>query len=102
MPAPTALLQEPEEIVQGQEGETVMQDAPVEESEGVLLDPTAQMPAEAAPLPTNTISEAQMEVDSEGRPQFPPQKDAPLAHRVEARKVPVRKLTTRVQRWHTV
>jgi RNA-binding protein PNO1 len=84
MPAPTALLRDPETLV---EEEVSMQDV---QDEGVLLDPSAEVEAEPLPTPTPTSAEdTSMEVDASGRPHFAPAKDTPTALRIETRKIPI-------------
>lgn len=83
MPAPTALLRNPEVLAE----DKAMTEAPQEEEQAPLIDMNA--------LPDDTTSAAQdpspdttMTTDETGRPQFPPAADRPVLHK-DQRKVPI-------------
>ncbi|CAO2648832.1 Nn.00g097810.m01.CDS01 [Neocucurbitaria sp. VM-36] len=88
MPAPTALMRNPEELAEGVALEAVEVPLPTEDDDAELIDmnvePTAapndalEAPAEDTPM-----------TDETGRPKFAPAKSIPLAFRREQRKVPI-------------
>jgi RNA-binding protein PNO1 len=82
MPAPTALLQKPEEA----EISPASFVSATEDDGGIILDPTVPTTtSDQPPQPTEESSE--MQIDPEGAPLFPPAKDTPKILRVETRKV---------------
>lgn len=91
MPAPTA-LKAPIETPQDAPAADIPLPVTATEDEELLLDADAMNTLDVnsilAPVaaPNQT---ADMEIDEESRPQFAPQRDAPAAHRVETRKVPI-------------
>jgi RNA-binding protein PNO1 len=85
MPAPTALLQKPEEV---QEPEAVVMGV-TEEDGDIILDPTVSSTAIEAQQPAQETISTSMQIDTEGAPLFPPAADTPQILRVETRKVPV-------------
>ncbi|RQM06879.1 hypothetical protein DH86_00000028, partial [Scytalidium sp. 3C] len=86
MPAPTALLRQPEEVA-----ESVAAPVPAEaQDEELLLDaPDAILSEDLVIQPLNNEGDTEMHVDEEGRPKFAPAKITDGAVRVESRKVPV-------------
>jgi RNA-binding protein PNO1 len=87
MPAPTA-LKAPTAAEPAPPGADIA--LPVEGEDDVLLDSAAMNSLETSALQPPAASDSNgMEIDEESRPQFAPQKDAPLAHRTETRKVPI-------------
>ncbi|KAG6065670.1 pre-rRNA-processing protein pno1 [Claviceps aff. humidiphila group G2b] len=96
MPAPTALkaaaetpLQEPEALVQTQEGDDFL----LGEPEAMVVD--------NADLPTPDEEDGSMAIDEEGRPRFAPARDIDPITRVETRKIPVppHRMTPLKQAW---
>ncbi|KAF2996374.1 hypothetical protein G7054_g10457 [Neopestalotiopsis clavispora] len=90
MPAPTA-LKAPIETAQDAPAADIPLPVTGTEDEELLLDAdamnTLDTTAILAPVAANANTD--MEIDEESRPQFAPQRDAPAAHRIESRKVPV-------------
>jgi RNA-binding protein PNO1 len=88
MPAPTA-LKAPVEGVQAAPPAEVPLPMPSQD-EDLLLDTDAMNTLNTTAIqPPVALNNAEMDIDEESRPHFAPQKDAPLAHRVETRKVPI-------------
>ncbi|KAH8815203.1 hypothetical protein F5884DRAFT_771463 [Xylogone sp. PMI_703] len=86
MPAPTALLRQPEELA-----ESANAAHPAEtHDEELLLDASEAIISEDVIIqPLNDNGDSEMHVDEEGRPKFAPSKNADGAVRVETRKVPI-------------
>jgi RNA-binding protein PNO1 len=77
MPAPTALLQRPENN----------SEPAVQENDGsILLDPSIAAESED---PIKYVEETSMDIDAEGAPLFPPSSESTQLFRVETRKIPV-------------
>ncbi|PGG96641.1 pre-rRNA-processing protein PNO1 [Helicocarpus griseus UAMH5409] len=92
MPAPTARLRDPERVADNQQP-FATQNAPQQE-EDILIDANAAPPSEPSSIPQPQANQAQdtdaeMQIDLEGRPVFTPATPAEGAYRVETRKVPV-------------
>ena len=89
MPAPTALLRNPEAL---SEDVAVVQSLPLPADEDTELLNMNALPSENV-VPTKNVSEAPMEdivmTDEVGRPRFAPAKDIPLAFHSQNRKVPI-------------
>ncbi|MCJ1247436.1 pre-rRNA-processing protein pno1 [Trapelia coarctata] len=86
MPAPTALLRRPDELAEAQNVPL-----PQDDDEDFLIDATNTQSTEtvitaAVPKPTDDI---EMQIDEEGRPNFPPAKNTDGLHVSETRKVPI-------------
>jgi len=83
MPAPTALLRAPEQLAAEQ--------TPLLDQSEVVLDTLMTTVDISAPPTTSdeTQEDTDMQIDSEGRPVFAPEKTLAQVHRAETRKVPV-------------
>lgn len=98
MPAPTALLRQPEELAQGQTTTSPQ----VDSQDDVLVDATTTAHSGIDTKPVET--EIEMQVDEEGRPNFPPAKNVQKAAIVETRKVlvPPHRLTPLKASWSKI
>jgi len=85
MPAPTALLWQPEELA-----EAASVPLPQDEDDELLLD-APDMPLSNPPVmvPTASENDTEMHIDEEGRPRFAPAKNTDGPARIETRKVPI-------------
>lgn len=89
MPAPTA-LKAPTAAEPAAAASATDFVFPQDGEDDVLLDSTAMNSLDTSAIqPPAASNNGGMEIDEESRPQFAPQKDAPLAHRIETRKVPI-------------
>ncbi|KAF6227312.1 hypothetical protein HO133_008755 [Letharia lupina] len=83
MPAPTALLRRPEKLAEA-EATPLPQDN--DYGDEILVDATSATPSVQQDTAAEHLDSA-MQVDEEGRPKFPPAKEAEKSLKVEARKV---------------
>ncbi|KAK9420964.1 putative Pre-rRNA-processing protein PNO1 [Seiridium cardinale] len=89
MPAPTA-LKAPETAIQDAAPPASIPLPVPAQDEDLLLDVDAMNTLDTSAIqPPAASNDTAMDIDEESRPQFAPQKDAALAHRVEVRKVPI-------------
>ncbi|RFU24491.1 hypothetical protein B7463_g11846, partial [Scytalidium lignicola] len=86
MPAPTALLRQPEELA---ESASVPQPIDTQDEELLLDAPEAILSEDMVIQPLKDDGDTEMHVDEEGRPKFAPAKATDGAVRVEMRKVPI-------------
>ncbi|KAI9884963.1 MAG: U4/U6-U5 snRNP complex subunit lsm6 [Watsoniomyces obsoletus] len=85
MPAPTALLRQPDELAEAQA-------VPLpDDGDEMLLDPpsTLPKPADANSPRIGKTQDQEMQIDEEGRPRFAPAKNTGESYRVDSRKVPI-------------
>ncbi|KAI9923522.1 hypothetical protein ASPWEDRAFT_109300 [Aspergillus wentii DTO 134E9] len=88
MPAPTALLKQPDEITAAQVPVAAVPTS--NQDDEVLIDAQASTEGNASDLaPVQSAQDDEMRIDEEGRPVFTPAKDINVVYRVETRKVPV-------------
>ncbi|RDW77326.1 eukaryotic type KH-domain-containing protein [Coleophoma cylindrospora] len=85
MPAPTALLRQPEEL-----GEAASAPLPNnDQDDELILDAPEAIPSESTAMQVTGDADTEMHIDEEGRPRFAPAKNNDGVMRIESRKVPI-------------